>query len=142
MQNQLLKQQENFEKLKTNQIAQERIKNSRWRGFQTFSQNFVMTPTTALGYMKRSFQKDVYFGPTKKKLHCYLENWVLKKIRSIHIWYYLENKKKISFEKTVKTLSRFFDERDSLFHTRYKCLNIIKQENEGFVSYAGKANSL
>ena len=38
-------------------------------------------------------------------------------------------------------LSRIFDEQDSLFHTRYKCLNIIKLENEDFVSYAGTVNS-
>ena len=47
----------------------------------------------------------------------------------------------ISFEKTVKILSRIFDERDSLFHTWYKCLNIVKQENEDFVTYAGNVNS-
>ena len=45
----------------------------------------------------------------------------------------------ISFDETIKTLSRIFDEPD--FHTRYKCLNIIKQENEDFVSCAGSVNS-
>ena len=31
-------------------------------------------------------------------------------------------------------------ERDSLFHTRYKCLNIIKEDGD-FVAYAGKVNA-
>ena len=36
----------------------------------------------------------------------------------------------ISFEETIKILSGTFDKRDSLFHTRYKCLNNVKQEND------------
>ena len=28
-----------------------------------------------------------------------------------------------------------------MFHTRYKCLNIVKQENEDFVTEAGNVNS-
>ena len=47
----------------------------------------------------------------------------------------------ISFDETIKTLSRIFNERDSLFRMQYKCLNIIKQENEDFVSYAGMVSS-
>ena len=39
----------------------------------------------------------------------------------------------ILFDETIKMLSRIFDEPGSLFYTRYKCLNIIKQENEGFI---------
>ena len=46
----------------------------------------------------------------------------------------------ILFEETIKILSGIFDEKDSLFHTWYKCLNIIKQENEDFVTYAGNVN--
>ena len=47
----------------------------------------------------------------------------------------------ILFVETIKTSSRIFGERNSLFYTRYKGLNIIKQENEHFVSYAGTVNS-
>ena len=47
----------------------------------------------------------------------------------------------ISFEETIKILSGIFNERDSLFYTRYKCLNIVKQENEDFMTYADNANS-
>ena len=46
----------------------------------------------------------------------------------------------ISSEETIKILSGIFDERDSVFHTRYKCLNIVKQDNEDFVTYAGNVN--
>ena len=47
----------------------------------------------------------------------------------------------MSFEETIETLSKMFGEWDSLFHTRYKCLNIIKEDDEDFVAYAGKVNA-
>ena len=47
----------------------------------------------------------------------------------------------MSFEETIETLSKMFGERGSLFHTRYKCLNIIKEDNEDFVAYTGKVNA-
>ena len=54
--------------------------------------------------------------------------------------YILPNKtEEMSFEETIETLSKIFGERDSLFHTRYKCLNIIKDED--FVAYAVKVNA-
>ena len=46
----------------------------------------------------------------------------------------------ISFQETIKILSKIFGERDSLFHTQYKCFNIVKQEDEDFISYASKVN--
>ena len=56
--------------------------------------------------------------------------------------YILPNKPEgMSFEETIETLSKMFGERDSLFHTRYKCLNIIKEDDEDFVAYAGKVNA-
>ena len=45
------------------------------------------------------------------------------------------------FEETIETLSKMFGKRDSLFHTRYKCLNIIKEDDEDFVAYSGKVNA-
>ena len=40
-----------------------------------------------------------------------------------------------------KILSGNFGERDSLFHTLHKGLDLIKQENDDFVTYAGNVNS-
>ena len=48
----------------------------------------------------------------------------------------------ISFDETVSTLSKIFDKRNSLFHTRYRCLNLQKSENQDFLEYAGMVNSL
>lgn len=48
----------------------------------------------------------------------------------------------VSFEETISILSKIFDERNSLFHTRYRCLNIVKADNEDFLAYAGTVNSL
>ena len=39
-------------------------------------------------------------------------------------------------------LCSIFGERDSLFHTRYKCLNTQKEETDDIVTYAGKVNAL
>ena len=39
-------------------------------------------------------------------------------------------------------LCSIFGERDSLFHTRYKCLNTQKEETDNIVTYAGKVNAL
>ena len=47
----------------------------------------------------------------------------------------------ISFSETVKILCSIFGERDSLFHTRYKCLNTQKEETDDIVTYAGKVNT-
>ena len=56
--------------------------------------------------------------------------------------YILPNKpEEMLFEETIETLSKMFGEWDSLFHTRYKCLNIIKEDDEDFVAYAGKVNA-
>ena len=48
----------------------------------------------------------------------------------------------IKFEETIQTLSKIFAERDSLFHTRYKCLNLTKAEDQDFLEFAGIVNSL
>ena len=47
----------------------------------------------------------------------------------------------MSFEETIETLSKIFGERDNLFHTRYKCWNIIKEDDEDFVAYPRKINA-
>lgn len=47
----------------------------------------------------------------------------------------------ISFSETVEILCSIFGERDSLFHTRYKCLNMQKEETDDIVTYAGKVNA-
>lgn len=46
----------------------------------------------------------------------------------------------VSFQETIKTLTSMFGERSSLFHTRFSCLNIVKQNDDDFVTYAGKVN--
>ena len=56
--------------------------------------------------------------------------------------YILPNKpEEMSFEETIETLSKMFGEWDSLFHSRYKCLYIIKEDDEDFVAYARKINA-
>ena len=40
----------------------------------------------------------------------------------------------------IEILLKIFGEYDSLFRTQYKCFNIVKQEDEDFISYADKVN--
>ena len=53
-----------------------------------------------------------------------------------------ENTKYTNYILTNKPEEMSFGERDNLFHTRYKCLNIIKEDDEDFVAYARKVNAL
>ena len=56
--------------------------------------------------------------------------------------YILPNKlEEMSFEETIETLSKMFGVRNSLFHTWYKYLSIIKEDDEDFVAYARKVNA-
>ena len=48
----------------------------------------------------------------------------------------------ISWEETVNILSSIFGEWVSLFQTRFSCLNMVKRENEDFVTYAGNVNRM
>jgi len=148
MQNQLLKQQENFEKLLTNQVVQER--GSRIfsaEGISNSLSEFHYDPDNGMtfpAYYRRYesiFSKRCLLWSDEEKV-----TLLLQKLSSQENTKYtnliLPNKpEEISFDETIKTLSKIFDERDSLFHTRYKCLNIVKLENEDFVSYAGTVNS-
>ena len=48
----------------------------------------------------------------------------------------------VTFDETIDTLSKIFDKRDSLFHSRYKCLNLQKSEAEDYLEYACTVNRL
>ena len=48
----------------------------------------------------------------------------------------------IPFKETIEILSSIFGERVSLFHTRFQCLNMIKKDDEDFVTYAGNVNKI
>ena len=45
-----------------------------------------------------------------------------------------------SWSETVQCLTKIFGERSSLFHTRYQCFQIVKDQNDDFVTYAGLVN--
>ena len=53
----------------------------------------------------------------------------------------LKKPEEISFKEMTEILSEIFGECNCLFHTQYKCFNIVKQEGEDFISYTGKVNS-
>ncbi|CAH8590406.1 unnamed protein product [Schistosoma haematobium] len=51
-----------------------------------------------------------------------------------------QNPRDVSFKDTVQILSDIFDERSSLFNTRYKCFQITKSPEDDYLTYAGKVN--
>ena len=82
---------------------------------------------------------------------CLLVGWTESKFvasktrhwREYEVYKFNFTKKKtdeISFNEAIQFLSNIFGERNSLFHTKYKRLNLRKQEDEDFVSFAGNVN--
>ena len=148
MQNQLLKYQENFEKLLTNQVAQER--GSRIFLAERISNSlseFRYNPdngVTFSAYFRRYemiLSKRYLLWSDEEKITLLLQKLGSQENTKYTNWIQPTKPEEISFDKTIKMLSRIFNECDCLFHTRCKCLNIIKQENEDFISYTGTVNS-
>lgn len=48
----------------------------------------------------------------------------------------------LTFSETITTLTAIFDRQESLFNVRYNCLKNVKDENEDFITYAGRVNKL
>lgn len=45
-----------------------------------------------------------------------------------------------SFDETVKKLSDIFGPSKTIFHRRFECIQVTKEENEDYISYAGRIN--
>ena len=45
----------------------------------------------------------------------------------------------MTFDETVLILSRIYNEKSSLLHTQYQCLNLMKKANN-YLTYAGIVN--
>ena len=65
-------------------------------------------------------------GPKEHEKYC---NFILPKKPTDH-----------SFEGTIKFLGEMFGDQSSLFNIRYQCLNLLKNDQEDFVTYAGTVN--
>ena len=46
----------------------------------------------------------------------------------------------LTFQEAVKLLSELFSPKESLFHKRWKCLNLVREENEDYATFAAKVN--
>ena len=147
MENQRLKQQENFEKQQTNQVVQ--VRGSRIFSAERISNSlskFCYDPDNGMtfaAYVKRYetiFSKRCLLWSDKEKVALLLQKLYSQEVTKYTNLMLPWKPEEISFDETIKMLSRIFDKHDSLFHRQYECLNIIKQENEDFVSYAGSVN--
>ena len=78
-------------------------------------------------------RKSLSFQKVSREENTKYSNFILPKEK--------KNPEEIFFEETIKFLLGIFDEQGNLFHKRYQSLNIVKPENEDFVTYAGNVNS-
>ena len=127
LQNQILKQQENLEKILLKQI--ERKEGSRIFPAESINSSlseFRYMPEEAINKVRNNlFQKMSIIVGWRK-------NYVITpKVRSSKYKNFILPKK----PEEIEILPKVFCQRDSLFHTRCKCFN-IKQEDEDFISYA------
>ena len=155
LQQQFVQQQENFQKetdvqkqiVKQQDILQKILlkQGKREKGLNTFSaevitnllSEFIYKPEERITFpaYKTIFAKRCQSWSDEEKIMLVLHE------NTKYMNYILPNKpEEMSFEETIETLSKIFGERDSWFHTRYRCLNIIK-DDEAFVAYAGKVNT-
>ena len=143
VQKQIVKQQDILQKILLKQGEQEKSLNTfSAEGIANSLSEFIYKPEEGItfpAYFKRYetiFAKRCQSWSDEEKMMLVLQK--LGAHENKYMNYILLNKmEEMSFEETVKTLSKMFGEQDSLFHTRYKCLNIIKDDKD-FVAYTGK----
>ena len=166
LQQQFVQQQENFQKQQTDvqkQIVKQQeilqrilLKQGEWeKVLNTFSaegianslSEFINKPEEGITFpanfkrYKTIFAKRCQSWSDEEKIMLLLQKLGAHE-NTIYTNYILPNKpEEMSFEETIETLSKMFGERDSLFHTRYKCLKIFNKGDEDFVAYAGKVNA-
>lgn len=157
MQSALFAQQKQMELLQQQQLKQSEIlqsiltqqKDCRFtpEGIANSLSEFVYEPTNGLtfpAYFRRYeniFAKRCQSWTDEEKIILLLQKLGSQENTKYTNFILPKKPEEISFSETIKILSNIFSERDSLFYTRYKCLNITKQEDEDFITYAGKVNA-
>ena len=148
MQKQIVKQQDILQKILLKQGKREKGLNTfSAKGIANSLSEFIYKPEEGItfpAYFKRYetiFAKRCQSWSDEEKIMLVLQNLGAHE-NTKYTNYILPNKlEEMSFEETIETLSKIFGEQDSLFHIRYKCLNIIKADDEDFIAYAGKVNA-
>ena len=148
LQEQMLEQQKNFERIiqattgakKTNFFSAEAISNSL--------SEFHYSPDTGNtfpAYYRRFetiFTKRCIDWTDEEKVTLLLQKLGTDENTKYSNLILPKKTEEVSFQETLDTLSKIFDKRDSLFHSRYKCLNIQKSEHEDYLEYACTVNRL
>lgn len=57
-----------------------------------------------------------------------------------NFFYYRKKLRAISFEEPINILTKDFSEKNSLFDTHCKCMNLTKEEDENIDTYDGIVN--
>ena len=87
--------------------------------------------------MKQYLQKDANNGPMRKKITLLLQKLGTEENTKYTNLILSTKPEEMTFSETVE----IFNKRYSLFHMQYKCLNIVKQEDDDFVTYASMVNA-
>ena len=88
--------------------------------------------------MPPNIKNNVQIGQTKKNVRLLLQKLGRDKDYKYTNFILLSETGEISCEETMNILSSIFSKRSFLFHTRYKCLDILKGDGKDFVTSAGK----
>lgn len=87
---------------------------------------------------KDIFQSDIPEDDRKKRL-------LLRKLGTLEHEKFInfilpKSPSSLTFDETVKLLEEIFCEQTSVFNRRYNCMKLVKDDDEDFVTYAGKVN--
>ena len=148
LQQQMLTQQTNFEKIMLASIGEKKTNFFSAEGISNLLSEFHYSPDTGNtfpAYFRRFetiFTKRCSDWTDEEKVTLLLQKLGTDENTKYANLILPKKPEEISFQETIHTLSTIFDKRDSLFHSRYKCLNIQKSENEDYLEYACTVNCL
>ena len=141
MQKQIVKQQDILQKILLKQGKREKGLNTfSAEGIANLLSEFIYKPEEGITFPAYFKKYETFFAKSCQSWSDEEKIMLVQQKLGTHknmkyTNYILPNKlEEMSFEETVETLSKMFGEQDSLFHTRYKCLNIIKEDDEDFAA--------
>ena len=150
-------QLENNERVERRQVELIQAMNTRGQimeDSEIFTQNAVWTTIETFKYEPdKDISFDSYYRRYEDLYTSDCANWSdAKKVRLLtrkldtaehtrFVDYILPRKtNQLTFQEAVKLLSELFSPKESLFHKRWKCLNLVREENEDYATFAAKVN--
>ena len=113
--------------------------NAAWNALETFSYAPDEDKTFETYYRR---YEDIYITDCADWTDAKKVRLLLRKLGTVEhnkfVDYILPKKKtcELGFLETVKLLSELFSSKTSLFHKRWKCLNLIKRDSDDYLGFA------